>query len=168
MTAGALETNPGLRDLLGEAQANGLAVPRIRETVEAAFPDLEPTDRTVRRWLADRGVQRIARELAADRERELHRQSRAALAKRLAEGDTGDLSTLDLLRISKDSAPAATRDETPASQGFAGAPAAVADLYRFLSAHSQELPQYPALCGVLGVKPPGKVESDQWPQEEHR
>jgi hypothetical protein len=96
----------GLREFLAAYVAEGHSASVIREAVVSEFPDLDvPSQRSVRRWLQDPEVRRLTADYEADRERSILRQSRAQLARRLEDGDTGDLSPRELLAIGKDSRP---------------------------------------------------------------
>jgi hypothetical protein len=149
-----LDRHAGLRSLVAEGLSDGRSVAQITATVNTAY-SLEVTDRTLWRWLTDPAVRRLAQERATERERRIHRQARAQLADRLREGDTADLSTLDLLRISKDSAATTGADEIT-SHGFPDQESsAIAELWLLASKHGHEIvDEYPALASMLDIRTP--------------
>jgi hypothetical protein len=156
-----LDEHDGPREVIAALVADGFDRRRIRDTIAREFPGLDPSVRSVGRWLNDTEVRQRVREREDERERSIRRQSRAQLARRLEEGDTGDLTPRELLAIGKDSSP------TTDSPGFdLGAwpdaeAAAIAECWRMFTDHPFLLEEYPAVATFIGVLRPGDPDPEE-------
>jgi hypothetical protein len=156
-----LDEHEGLREVIAALVADGFDRQRIREVIASEFKGLDPSVRTVGRWLHDTEVRQLVAEREDERERSIRRQSRAQLAQRLEAGDTGDLSARELLAIGKDSSSA------PDDPGFdLGAwpdaeAAAITESWRMFTDHPFLLEEYPAVATFIGVLRPDDPDPEE-------
>jgi hypothetical protein len=156
---------PGVREAVAVLLSEGASPAVIATALDDEFC-LDVTDRTVRRWRRDAAVQAAVREHDHDRQESQRRRAEAALARRLEEGNTDGLSTLDLLRIAKDARGASSDDPAVDIGAWDSVEsAAVASLWSLLNEHAAE---HPALAHYLSHGDPDDDETAGVPPLEGR